>query len=848
MGLAKQPWFNRISRPSRYLGKEVNAIVKDPGRVEVSVVLAYPDVYEVGMSHVGLKILYHLLNSRPWLAAERAFAPWVDLEREMRARNFPLTSLETERPLASFDMVGFSLQHELSYTNVLNMLDLSGIPILAENRRTGDPLIIAGGPACFNPEPVADIFDLFVLGDGEEVCLEICRVLRKSPPKRAKDRREILTKLYCLRGVYIPAFFTIHQGLQGPVHAIEPHLPDYKKVKKALLPDIESFPFPLQQIVPYTELVHDRLTFEIARGCTRGCRFCQAGMIYRPVRERGLETILQETERALKLTGYDDLSLLSLSSGDYTCIEALLAALMDRQSLDKVAVSLPSLRVDTLNPDLIKEIKRVRKTGFTLAPEAGNERLRRVINKGLTHAEILDTARAIYEAGWNLIKLYFMVGLPTEDEGDLRDIIELARQLADLAKKGGKKAKLNLSVSTFVPKSHTPFMWASQITLEESRRRIDRIRQGLKKSRVRVKWNQPELSWLEGVFSRGDRRLNGAVLEAWRLGARFDAWAEHFRRDIWEQAFSRSGIDPHDYLHRQRPLDERMPWDHLDSGVNKAFLKQEWQKAHQERPTPDCRKACLECGVCDHKTVDPVLAEAHPPMKKAPSARPSFKGRPTDYRLTFTKLGRAKYLSHLELVRLFIRAFRRAGLNLVHSKGFHPMPRVSFACALPVGTESISETVDIQMAGFQGSSGLKEQINKQLPSGISVIRIEEIPPRKRKERIKESHFLITLNGLKVKEEAVALFRKSTSFPVIKENRKGRRELNARPLVKSLELVSPKKIRLALRHTSGPHLKPVQIIKEVFSLDDHQLHSLRILKTDQVLAPPIPGSGGQPQSQ
>ncbi len=835
MSLLEQRWFSDISRPSRYLGKEINSVIKEQDKIELSMALAFPDIYEVGMSHLGLKILYNILNEQEWLAAERVFSPWVDLENQLRRSSLPPTTLESGRSISDFDIIGFSLQHELSYTNVLNLLDLAGIPVFAKDRGPDVSLIIAGGPACFNPEPVADFFDLMVIGDGEEVTLEICRAVRQAKKERVKDRRELLNRLRRIRGIYVPSFFSVCYKRDGTIEEVKHLINDYKTVKKAIIPDIDDYPFPERQIVPFTELVHDRVAIEISRGCTRGCRFCQAGMIYRPVRERSPDSILEKADNALRLTGYDDLSLLSLSSGDYSCIEQLLGVLMDRHSQNNVSVSLPSLRVDSLSRFLIEQVKRVRKTGFTLAPEAGNDRLRRVINKGLTNDEIIKMARSIYDAGWNLIKLYFMIGLPFEEEKDLFDIIDLAKKIASLAGKKGKKPKLNVSVATFVPKSHTPFMWARQITLEESRKRIEFIRKGLRNTRVRVKWNQPELSWLEGVFSRGDRRLSRVLWEAFNLGAKFDAWTEHYSMEIWEEAFTRANLDPMFYLNRDRHLDEILPWDHIKSGVTKSFLKREWDRAILEEETPDCRIKCHKCGVCDHQTIDPVIHgpwQSSQVQKNSPAEDPS--ALPIIYRLKFTKLGQARHLGHLELVQAFIRAFRRAGIKLVYSKGFHPMPKISFMTALPVGTESLEETFDIETLIPIDPAELKNRLNPQMPLGIELTEAEKITQAQKKFILKESRFLVTLENIKLEQEKLHAFLKSDHFYVVKTGKKGHHKIDARAVVTSMSFASPDKIKISLKHANGPELKPSAIVKSVFELDNGHMKGVRVLKTSQVL--------------
>jgi radical SAM family uncharacterized protein/radical SAM-linked protein len=710
--------FAHFQKPSRYINTEYNAVHKDQlPREHVRMALAFPDVYEVGMSHLGLRILYDIVNALPYAAAERVFAPWPDLQAHLTAADLPLASLETHRPLAEFDVVGFSLQYELSYTTVLSMLDAAKIPLTAEERRAskrGLPLVIAGGPCAVNPAPMERFIDAFLIGDGEEAVVEIVSTIHAGKQSGDHSRESLLHALSQIPGVYVP----------------EIHRHDCR-VMRRVVADLDHAPFPVKPVVPYMQIVHDRIAIEISRGCTHGCRFCQAGMMYRPMRERSPETILRIAQDSIRNTGHGEVSLSSLSAGDYSGLLQLVTSMNRCFRGTGTALALPSLRVGAVNRAVLREIRSVRKTGFTMAPEAATERLRAVINKDFTDDAYEAALLALFSEGWQTLKLYFMIGLPTETDSDIAAIGEMAMRALRMAKKqSGKFVNINITVSPFVPKPHTAFQWNGQEPLDEIRRKLSWLRSDMQGRRFKYKGHDPETSFLEAVFSRGDASLGRLIEEAWRLGCRLDGWSEHFDFAKWQRAMEATGIDGAQYAQRQFAIDEPLPWDMIDIGVSKSFLRSEHERAYTASMTPECRTACSACGLQCASAGDVVtLPPASVPALQCSGAIPSRQTPDARVRIRvrFSKTGRLRFLSHLELMTAITRALRRANIPVAVSEGFHPKPILAFGPPLGTGVAGEREFFDMDvLTPFQTEWGLNA-LNAAFPGGLAVSAMELIP-------------------------------------------------------------------------------------------------------------------------
>ena len=722
-----------VEKPGRYIGGEWNERRKDPGRVKVKIALVFPEVYEIGMSYLGQKILYHLLNARPDILAERVFAPWPDFERSLRSAGLPLYSLENKIPLRDFDVVGFSLLYELNFSNILTVLDLGGIPAAAAGRGAVFPLIIAGGPAVFNPEPVAELFDVMLAGDGEEAFPEIVDKF-VSLKKEGLGRADILRELSAVQGAYVPSLYEAVSVERSSLLVPRPKGGAPARIRKRVLETFADSAFPTGIVVPSMKAVFDRVAVEAARGCPQNCRFCQAASLYFPHRIKNPGRLVRTVASSLRRTGYEDVSLAALSIGDYPYLEETAGVLMEEFEKRKISLSLSSLRPGRLSPEIVENIVKVRKTGLTLVPEAGTERLRRVINKKIDDGEIHDALASAFARGWKLVKLYFMVGLPTESDEDLAGIVRLVRDIVDLGQ-GILKAppRIHLSVSSFIPKPHTAFQWAPMDdgrTLDEKQ---EYLRAELRRTRsVEFKKHPVDVSLLEAVFSRGDRKLNGVLRRAWEKGARFDSWGDQFRYPLWEEAMAEEGVRPEDYW-KAIDTSVALPWDHIETGIRKSHLLREYRKALEGEPSATCRETnCADCAGCD-------LARLKSAGEGIPGSRigavltgTNSLGDPTEapirYRVVYSKSGPARFLSHIDLIHVLERAMRRSGVDVAQSQGFHPKMLISYGPALALGMIGLNELLEFRAARNLEDKEYITAMNRSLPRGIRIRSMTRLGP------------------------------------------------------------------------------------------------------------------------
>jgi len=847
-----------VRRPARYMGSELHA-ARCPQRGDLRVGLAFPDLYEVGMSHLGLNLLYDCLNRAPGLFGERVFMPDEDLEHLLREKGIPLTTLETKLPLRQLDVLGFSLAYELTYTNVLGILDMGGIPLRSSERSTDHPLVIAGGPCAFNPEPLGSFIDAFVVGEAEFLIVEICRTVREWKAS-GSSRQDLLRALDRMQAVYVPSLFEWRlQGADGR-HGLVSLTGRDRSVRKCEISNLDEAPYPANPLVPFARIVHDRISIEAARGCPHACRFCQAGNLYRPYRERSPERLLEIAQQSLEKTGYEQVSLLALSIGDYSCIGPLVRDLMQQLAPKRVSLSLPSFRVGSLDDSVVQEILRVRRTGFTLAPEAGSPRLRNVVNKNICEEELFRTAHLIARLGWRSLKLYFMIGLPTETEEEVEEIVRLAQRIrahAKTARAGGFQVTVN--VSSFVPKAHTPLQWVRQQAWQVSEEKQRFLRQRLKQPGFRLKWHDVRLSLLEGMFARGDRNLGRLLEAAYRLGCRRDAWSEYLRFDLWEKAFEQTGINPADYLDPYPDPQGPLPWDWIDTGMPRQWFLEEYQKALQSECTDfSCSGSCDECGVCA-KSPDGGEARQRP-LPDAPQtmpsnasrAGPSVRGRgerpAARLRLQYVKRHPASYLSHLETLTVFHRALRRSQLPIHYTGGEHPHPKMAFSPALPVGVESLAEYLDLWLSKMPEGGEVENGLNAVLPEGISVLDARPVPlnASSLEQSIVWMEYDITFPEATQQtpsredlKRAMEAFYDENPCTVGADGREGKKSGDLRRAVKLEGKQDGHGLVCRIHRLSGSTPSAMRVLQVLFPSANRNGLRPRIIKTEAALLPPSP---------
>ena len=796
-----EAFLPEVTRPGRYIGNELNVVKKNWNQIEVSFALAFPDVYEIGMSHVGMKILYCILNRIDWVAAERVYSPWVDMEEKMRDGDIPLFSLESRIPISRFDILGITLQYELQYTNVINLLNLAGIELKAANRQEKDPIIVAGGPCAYNPEPMAEFFDGVVLGDGEEVVVEIAEVVRQAKKEKWK-RKTILEKLSQLKGVYVPSLYRVTYDSQGAFRSIVPvEEGEHPDIQARICDHLKKEYYPQKPLVPMIEVTHDRFSLEIMRGCTRGCRFCNAGMIYRPVRERSVEDLVNQTQETLANTGYDEVSLVSLSTSDYCHLNELLTRLKSTYQNEGVSISFPSLRPDTFTPEIADGAYGLRRSGLTLAPEAGSQRLRDVINKNNREEDLLQAVDIAYQKGWKRIKLYYMIGLPTERQEDLEAMIDQIGKVVRVGRKYGKK-EVHVSISPFCPKPQTPFQWESQDTLEEMQKKSLFLKENIPWREVKLSWRDPRISRLEAVLGRGDRRLGEVIYRVWKDGGRFDAWSDQFNFDRWLKAMTDCPLSI-DFYAGKREIDDSLPWDHLSKGISKSFLLQERIRAYAAEVTGDCRSmGCRGCGLMEHPECRKIIStgKKHRDSDGTNGKAPVF-GRKIrriqlpemkrKVRVAYKKESGIRFTSHLDTLRIYTRAIKRARIPMAMTQGYHVHPKIATGPPLTTGYTSRAEYIDLELCQNLPRN-FEEVLNRHLPEGLRVFQskviLGKVPSLNGSISLASYHVEADWPG-DTNEMGVWIteFLKKNSYRIMRDKKGQEKEVDIRPFVEELSM-------------------------------------------------------------
>ena len=827
----------RVEKPARYLGTEIGVVQKDWDAAAVRWLLVLPDLYEIGMSHQGLRILYDILNRRPDALAERAFAPWIDMEAALRDADLPFFSLESRHSARDFDIVGFSLQYELLVTNILNLLDLSGIPLLSAERGERDPLIAAGGPCSGNPEPLAEIIDFFLIGDGEEKVAAITESVRATC---GRPRHERLRALAEIEGVYVPRFYDpVYAG--GRQIGVTPREGVAPRVRRTHLRDLDTAPPPARPVIPMIEAIQDRLVLEIQRGCTQGCRFCHAGIFYRPVRERSPRSLIDAIRTSLPATGWNEISLSSLSSADYSQIHPLAETLTTALAPARIGLSFSSLRVDAFSVGLAELVAQVRKTGFTFAPEAGSQRLRDVINKRVSEEEMLASIEAAYAKGWRRVKLYFMVGLPTETQADLDALVALAERIREIGRRYGGAHKATFSLGAFVPKAHTPFQWSAFENLEVLRARFQFLKERIQSRWTIVKWHDPQTSVIEAIISRGDRRLTQVFLEVWRQGGRFDGWGEHFKLERWQAAFAATGHDMDAWTGALAP-DQPLAWDHIDLGVEQAWLEREWERAHAGQTTADCRNAlCTACGLGCGETrfLTAPLDAAQWQQLAAELATTQEDPAATDetyrYRITFAKTGRLRFISHLEMGRLFARLFRMAAWPVAYSIGHHPHPKLGYGPPLPLGVEGARELIDVTLTRPLDDAMIA-RFNGHAPDGLKILGHDyyaQKPVSLAAAAVFADYRVALPDDLHAqaqREGRVEAFYGAGAVIALKASKGRQKTIDLKRCVTRIEWTDDALcLDLRLQEPSGHVLGPLHVLREIFKWSDVDLGRCRVTR-------------------